>query len=79
MKKAKGMFKKLGFELIESNNNYILYEQHTEYDKTTIIFGFKPKEICFNSVDFQYGETTSTAVSLDLFSAIEQQKKELGW
>ena len=77
--KAKRMFKDIGFELTLSDRNSVMYEEYTEHYHTTIIFDKKTKVMDFESIDTQSGDCTIMPVSPKLFSAIEQQRKELGW
>lgn len=79
MEKAKKMFEETGFELTLSDKNCIMYEECTKHFHTTVIFDLKTKEMVFESIDVQSGDCIPMTVSSKIFSAIEQQRKELGW
>lgn len=77
--KAEQMFLKLGFKLIESNDNFLMYENRTELDLALISFNIKNKSIYSELIDGEYASPEPIILTFELFSAIAQQVKELGW
>ena len=77
--KAEQMFLKLGFKLIESNDNFLMYENRTELDLALISFNIKNKSIYSKLIDGEYASPEPIILTFELFSAIAQQVKELGW
>lgn len=76
---AEQMFLKLGFKLIESNDNFLMYENRTELDLALISFNIKNKSIYSELIDGEYASPEPIILTFELFSAIAQQVKELGW
>lgn len=77
--KAKEMFLNLGFKFVKSDNGLLLYENRTELDITIISFDTKKKSICSELIDGEYAFPEPIILMFELFSAITQQVKELGW
>lgn len=77
--KAEEMFLNLGFKLIKSDDDSLFYERRTELDLTIISFNIKKKSICSELIDGEYGFPEPIVLTFELFSAITQQVKELGW
>lgn len=77
--KAEEMFLNLGFKLIKSDDSFLLYERRTELDNTLISFDIKTKSIYSELIDGEYGSPEPIILTFELFSAIAQQVKELGW
>ena len=70
---AQDMFFNLGFKLVESDDDFLLYKKHTELDNTLISFDTKTKSI--------YSEFFARIRRLDiepprLMLGIEKRKKE---
>ena len=76
---AQDMFLKLGFKLIKSDDGFLLYENHTEFDNTLISFDTKTKSIYSELIDGKYGPPEPIVLTFELVSAITQQVKELNW
>lgn len=76
---AQDMFLKLGFELVESDDDFLLYENRTDLDHTIISFNTKTKSIYSETVDGECGFPEPIVLTFELFSAITQQVKELNW
>lgn len=76
---AQDMFLNLGFKLVEANDDLLLYENRTELDLTIISFDKKKKSICSELIDGEYASPEPIILTFELFSAIAQQVKELGW
>lgn len=77
--KAEEMFSNLGFKLVKSDDGLLLYENRTELDLTIISFDIKKKSICSELIDGEYASPEPIILTFELFSAITQQVKELGW
>ena len=77
--KAEEMFLKLGFKLVKSDDSSLLYERRTELDNTLISFDIKTKRIYSELIDGEYDFPEPIVLTFELFSAITQQVKELGW
>lgn len=77
--KAEEMFLKLGFKLVKSDDSSLLYERRTELDNTLISFDIKTKRIYSELIDGEYASPEPIILTFELFSAIAQQVKELGW
>ena len=77
--KAEEMFLKLGFKLVKSDDGLLLYENRTELDLTIISFDIKKKSIHSELIDGEYASPEPIILTFELFSAITQQVKELGW
>lgn len=52
---AQDMFFNLGFKLVESDDDFLLYKKHTELDNTLISFDTKTKSIYSELIDGEYG------------------------
>lgn len=76
---AEQMFLKLGFKLIKSDDDSLLYENRTELDLTLISFDTKTRSIYSELIDGEYGSPEPIVLTFELFSAITQQVKELNW
>ena len=76
---AQDMFFNLGFKLVESDDDFLLYKKHTELDNTLISFDTKTKSIYSELIDGEYGSPEPIVLTFELFSAITQQVKELNW
>lgn len=77
--KAEEMFLNLGFKLVKSDDGLLLYENRTELDITLISFDTKTRSICSELIDGEYASPEPIILTFELFSAIAQQVKELGW
>ena len=77
--KAEEMFLKLGFKLVKSDDDLLLYENRTELDLTIISFDTKTRSICSELIDGEYASPEPIILTFELFSSIAQQVKELGW
>lgn len=77
--KAEEMFLKLGFKLVKSDENSLMYENRTELDIALISFDTKTRSICSELIDGEYASPEPIILTFELFSAIAQQIKELGW
>lgn len=78
-KKAKEMFKKLGFDSINpASCSTIRYERHDDFknDDVVVIFEKNTKDV---SIFYQYDSIVMVSVDMELFKAINQQIKELRW
>lgn len=76
---AEQMFLNLGFKLIKSDDSLLLYERRTELDLTLISFNIKNKSIYSELINGEYASPEPIILTFELFSAIAQQVKELGW
>ena len=76
---AEQMFLNLGFKLVKSDDGLLLYEKHTELDNALISFDTKTKSIYSELIDGECGFPEPIVLTFELFSAIAQQVKELGW
>lgn len=76
--KAEEMFLNLGFKLVESDDDFLLYKKHTELDNTLISFNTKTRSIYSELIDGEYASPEPIILTFELFSAIAQQVKELG-
>ena len=77
--KAEEMFLNLGFKLIKSDDDSLLYENRAELDLTLISFDIKTKRIHSELIDGECGFPEPIILTFELFSAIAQQVQELGW
>ena len=77
--KAEEMFSKLGFKLVKSDEGSLMYENRTELDIALISFDTKTRSICSELIDGEYASPEPIILTFELFSAIAQQIKELGW
>lgn len=87
---AKEMFEKLGYKLVNENEDYITYENINKKRENIYIHSIKkeqnnsalPKFITFwfalKDIDFEYGRLGSY-VYFELLQAINKQVEELGW
>lgn len=73
------MFLNLGFKLVKSDDSSLLYERRTELDNTLISFDIKTNRIYSELIDGEYASPEPIILTFELFSAIAQQVKELGW
>ena len=77
--KAEEMFLNLGFKLVKSDGGSLMYENRTELDITLISFDTKTRSIYSELIDGEYASPEPIILTFELFSAITQQVKELGW
>lgn len=77
--KAEEMFLNLGFKLVKFDEDSLMYENRTELDLTIISFDTKKKSIFSELIDGEYASPEPIILTFELFSAIAQQIKELGW
>lgn len=73
------MFKELGYEQIQNDENYIIYEKHEKkHTKREILFSIDSKCCKFYFED-KIRRPEHPVITMELFKAIQQQLLELGW
>ena len=78
-KKAKKMFKKLGFvQTNQASYNAIRYKKHDDFenDDIIVVFDENAQDV---SVFYEHDSTMILSIDMKLLKAINQQSKELEW